>query len=257
MSVPYRMITEQTRDEKFHEIIFKYYEDFKKFMRVDTLPKFTIQPITKPRGTAVAFITNPTEANQQYTFNMNKMTAVVLGQRAIPTIYHEFVHIYDDVYFLLGVPNRKYYLTTYTEFHATFVQVMVATGYSSYYNDKKISVRNRVMNGMHNCSIEEYFNEEYQYNKTSLSVDTLNIKESFRYLYMLMVYYIAKIYFTQNYITENTTNLFSLKPFIKIFGDRVLSLKELLFDNDTSNEHLLEITKIQNEIILEFEKHYC
>ena len=111
-----------------------------------------------------------------------------MGQGSLSGIYHEFTHIYDDIHLLLGYPKRRISIIPYTEFHTTIVQMMIATGYTSYYSDKTISLNNKIVDGVHNCKLEEYFDRELQYNKTKLSVDTANIGKSFNYLYMLLLY---------------------------------------------------------------------
>lgn len=256
MWMPYKMITMQTTNEKFDSILSGYYEDFKRFMQFDNLPKYITRPITKPVDTTVFSVTMPEDNNSPYIFNINKELYIAMGQGSLPLIYHEFTHIYDDIHFLLNYPKRRISIIPYTEFHATLVQMMIATGYTSYYNDKKISLNSKIVDGVHNCKLEEYFKDELEYNQTKLSVDKTNLKKSFNYLYMLLLYYIAKMYFAENYIKEDSSKLFSLNPFIDIFGDKVVVLQQLLFKNNTEDEHVLYTAKVQDDIIQEFDSKY-
>ena len=64
------------------------------------------------------------------------------------------------------------------------------------------------------------------------------------------------MYFAQKYVNEDSGEMFSLNPFIDIFGDKVISLQKLLFDNNTSDEHLLYTAKVQNDIMQEFGTRY-
>lgn len=256
MWMPYKTVTTQTRNEKFDDILSGYYEDFKKFMQLDNLPRYITRPITNPVDSTVFSVTMPKDDVASYIFNINKERYIRMGQGSLSGIYHEFTHIYDDIHFLLGYPKRRISIIPYTEFHATIVQMMIATGYTSYYNDKKISLNNKIVDGVHNCKLEAYFDRELQYNQTKLSVDTANVGKSFNYLYMLLLYHIGKMYFAQKYIKEDCSNVFSLQPFIDIFGDKIVVLQKLLFENNTSNEHLLYEAQIQNDIMQEFGMKY-
>lgn len=256
MWIPYKMITAQTRDEKFHDILAGYYEDFKRFIQFDNLPKYITRPIINPIDTTVFSVTMPKDDVTPYIFNINKERYIRMGQGSLSGIYHEFTHIYDDIHFLLGYPKRRISIIPYTEFHATIVQMMIATGYTSYYSDKTISLNNKIVDGMHNCKLKEYLDRELQYNRTKLSVDYSNLKESFNYLYMLLIYHIGKMYFTQKYVKEDCSHLFSLEPFANIFGDKVWILKELLLKNNSSDEHMLYLSKVQNDIMQEFGVRY-
>ena len=256
MWLPYKMITIQTRDEKFEHILAGYYEDFKKFMHIKELPQYITKPITNPIDTTALSVTMPKDDNSPYIFNINKERYIGMGQGVLSGIYHEFAHIYDDIHVLLGYPKRRINIIPYTEFHATIIQMLVATGYTSYHSDKKICLNDKVVDGVHNCKLEEYFIRELQYNKTKLSVDTDNLVKSFNCLYMLLLYHIGKMYFAQKYVNEDSYELFSLNPFMDIFGDKVITLQKLLFENNTSDEHLLYTAKVQNDIIQEFGARY-
>lgn len=256
MWMTYKIITIHTRNEKFNYILSGYYGDFKKFMQFDNLPKYITRPITDPTDTTVFSVTVPKDDITPYIFNINKERYIAMGQGALSIIYHEFTHIYDGICFLIGYPKRRISIIPYTEFHATIVQMMIATGYTSYYNDKKISLTDKIVDGVHNCKLEEYFKYELEYNQTKLSVDTTNVGKSFNYLYMLLLYHIGKMYFAQKYIEEDCSNLFSLQPFIDIFGNKVVILQKLLFENNTENEHLLYEAKVQNDIMQEFGMRY-
>ena len=253
---PYKMITIQTSDEKFEQILAGYYENFKKFMHVKELPQYVTKPIINPVDTTVLSVDMPKDDDSPYIFNISKELYRVMGHGVLSGIYHEFAHIYDDANILLGYPNRRISIIPYTEFHATVVQMLVATGYTSYHSDRKISLSSKVVDGIYNCKLEEYFIREFEYNKTKLFVDTENLKKSFNYLYMLLLYHIGKMYFAQKYVNEDSGEMFSLNPFIDIFGDKVISLQKLLFDNNTSDEHLLYTAKVQNDIMQEFGTRY-
>lgn len=254
--MPYKTITTQTRNEKFNNILDGYYEDFKKFMQFNNLPKYITKPIIDPTDTTVFSVTMPKDNATPYIFNINKERYIAMGQGSLSGIYHEFTHIYDNIHFLLDYPKRRISIIPYTEFHATIVQMMIATGYTSHYSDKTISLNNKIVDGVHNCKLEEYFDRELQYNQSKLSVDTANVGRSFNYLYMLLLYHIGKMYFAQKYIKEDCSNLFSLQPFIDIFGNKIVVLQKLLFENNTSDEHLLLEAQVQNDIMQEFGMRY-
>ena len=134
--------------------------------------------------------------------------------------------------------------------------MMVATGYTSYFSDKKISLNNKIADGIHNLKLKEYFDKELQYNRTNLSVDITDVGKSFNYLYTLLLYHIGKMYFAQKYVKEDCSDLFSLQPFSDIFGNNVIILQKLLFENITTDEHLLLEAKAQNDIMQEFGMRY-
>lgn len=256
MWMPYKMITTQTSNDKFENIISSYYNDFEKFMQVKDLPRYVVKSITNPTDTTALSVTMPQDNTNPYILNANKERYIAMGQGTLSGIYHEFTHIYDDVNLLLDYPRRRIAVIPHTEFHATIVQMMIATGYTSYYSDKIISLNNKIVDGVYSCKLDEYFNRELQYNKTKLSIDYTDPKKSFNYLYMLLIYHIGKMYFSQKYVKEDCSHLFSLEPFVNIFGNRVWALKDLLFKNNTSDEQMLYLSKIQNDIMQEFGMRY-
>jgi hypothetical protein len=148
---------------------------------------------------------------------------------------------------------EKFGLITYTEFHATIVQSMVASGYTTYYKDKKTASNGKFVDMFDNCTIAEYFEKLNNINR-KISVDTANIKTSFKSDYYQMLYYFGRMYFAEKYVTDKVP--ISLDVFLSIFGKNIIILKDLLFRNDNSNSMLLLLGKIQEQIIQEFDKKY-
>ena len=66
MAVPHRPITLLTSDKEFNDVIFEYYDDFKKFMKYSNLPDFEINYITNPTDTSAASVDLPKDKSQPY-----------------------------------------------------------------------------------------------------------------------------------------------------------------------------------------------
>lgn len=246
MSVPYRMIDIKTSDEAFKSIIMKYFDDFKKFMKAPDLQCLPINLVDKFDGLTCAHVKNG-------ILEVSKMYFIALKQGAVPVLYHEFTHVYDDSIINPNNKLEKLGLLTYTEFHATVVQSMVASGYTSYYKDKKIASNGKFVDIVDNCTIDEYFTKLNNINQTS-SIDTTNVKSSFRNVYYQMLYYFGRMYFAEKYVSDKVPA--SLDVFLSIFGENIIILKELLFRNDNSNSMLLRLGKTQEQIIRYFDNKY-
>ena len=246
MSVPYRMIDIKTSDEAFKSIIIKYFDDFKKFMKTPDLQCLPINLVDKFDDLTCAHVKNG-------ILEVSKMYFIALKQGAVPVLYHEFTHVYDDSIINPNNKLEKLGLLTYTEFHATVVQSMVASGYTSYYKEKKIASNGKFVDMVDNCTIDEYFTKLNNINQT-LSIDTTNVKSSFWNVYYQMLYYFGRMYFAEKYVSDKVSA--SLDVFLSIFGENIIILKELLFRNDNSNSMLLRLGKTQEQIIRDFDNKY-
>lgn len=246
MSVPYRMIDIKTSDEAFKSIIIKYFDDFKKFMKAPDLQCLPINLVDKFDDLTCAHVKNG-------ILEVSKMYFIALRQGAVPVLYHEFTHVYDDSIINPNNKLEKLGLLTYTEFHATVVQSMVASGYTSYYKDKKIASNGKFVDMVDNCTIDEYFTKLNNINQT-LSIDTTNVKSSFWNVYYQMLYYFGRMYFAEKYVSNKVPA--SLDVFLSIFGENIIILKELLFRNDNSNSMLLRLGKTQEQTIRDFDNKY-
>lgn len=243
MSVPYRMIDIKTSDEAFKSIVIKYFDDFKKFMKAPDLQCLPINLVDKFDDLTCAHVKNG-------ILEVSKMYFIALKQGAVPVLYHEFTHVYDDTMIIPSNDLEKFGLLTYTEFHATIVQSMVASGYTSYYKDKKVASNGKFIDMFDNCTIAEYFEKLNNINQ-NISVDTTNIKTSFKSAYYQMLYYLGRMYFVEKYVSDKVPA--SLDVFLSIFGENIIILKDLLFRNDNSNSMLLRLGKIQEQIIQKFD----
>lgn len=254
MSVPYQKIKFNIPDINFKLLIHKYFNDYKTFMNISCLPTPTIEIVNKFAGTTVAQTRFP--ANKTPILQVDKNNSILFQQGTMSVLYHEFTHIYDDYVCDFKVDRRGFHLTPYTEFHATIVQMMVGMGYDSYFDNKKVSMFDSIHDGNKNTTFDQYIQQDTAYNTTYLTVDKNDLRKSFSYLYHLLLYYIGKHYFAQNYILENTTQLFDYSLFVKIFSENILILRDLLFKNNHSDNHLLQIAKTQNTIIQDFDLKY-
>lgn len=255
MAVLHRPITLSTSDKEFDDVIFEYYDDFKKFMKYNNLPDFKINYITIPTDTSVAYVDLPKDSKQPYVLNVRKDLLSIMGRKAIPALYHEFTHIYDNEVCKYNLPHRKMYLMAYMEFHATIIQMMVATGYDYFDSNSKISLQSIIADGSRECTCKEYFEFETS-NAKSLKVDTLDIKTSVNNLYNAFLYYVGKMYFAQQHIKEDTSGLFSLEPFINMFGEYTTMLKMALFENKTTEQHFFIEGEFQSKMIDYFVNKY-
>lgn len=246
MSVPYRMIDTKTSNEAFKSVIVKYFNDFKKFIKVPNLQCPPINLVDKFDDLTCAHVKNG-------VLEVSKMYFIALGQGAVPVLYHEFTHIYDDS---IINPNNKLErlgLLAYTEFHAAVVQSMVASGYTSYYKDKKITSNSKFVDMLDNCTVEEYFIKLNRMNQ-NLSVEAINVKSSFWNIYYQMLYYFGRMYFVEKYMVDDVP--ISLDVFLSIFSKNIIVLKDLLFKNDNCDSMLLQLGKVQEQITQEFDRKY-
>ena len=143
----------------------------------------------------------------------------------------------------------------YMEFHATVIQMMVATGYDYFDSNNKISLQSIIADEARECTCKEYFESENS-NVKSLKVDTLDIKTSVNNLYNAFLYYVGKVYFAQKYINEDTSGLFFLDPFINMFGEYTIMLKMALFENKTTEQHFFIEGEFQSKMIDHFINKY-
>lgn len=119
--------------------------------------------------------------------------------------------------------------------------------------DKQIVSESKFVDMFDNYTIVEYFTKLNDINQ-KLSIDTTSIKSSFKSVYYQMLYSFGRMYFANKYVADEVS--ISLEPFIRIFDEKVIQLQELLFTNNNSNETLLRLGNIQDQIIQEFDRKY-
>ena len=247
MAVPYRMIDIKTSDDAFKSIIVKYFDDFKKFIKSPHLQCPPINLVEKFDDLTCAHVKNG-------VLEVSKLYFIALKQGAVSVLYHEFTHVHDDSVIKPTNDLEKFGLLTYTEFHATVIQSLIASGDTSCYKDKKVHPNSKFVDMVDNCTVLEYFEKLNNVNQ-KLQVDTSNIKSSFKSIYYQMLYYFGRIYFIENYLSDVVPT--TLNPFIEIFGDNIIDLKNLLFTNDASSKTLTVLGSIQDQIIQEFDNRYA
>ena len=118
------------------------YDNYKKFIEDYSLPKIKIIPkdLDLNFGTTIASFWSEDLYKGKYNIEINTRLFNELDDRCLnSSLYHEFTHLYDSIQFKENdFPTFSATMTAYSEPHATYVELLSATGSTSINNINEV-----------------------------------------------------------------------------------------------------------------------
>lgn len=207
-----------------------------KFMEIDNIPFFDVKTF-KNNNSAQAFVSyskdNAPILNLKYDF------IPMLKDNAIPVIYHELTHIFDNDTLLpeLDLKTKIPFIKMYSEYHAIQVQMKSAVHFEKYSDNKKITLDDKTYDWFKNKTVQEdiiFKTRDF----VATVKDILNKKQT-GYIFDLLLhctYYLSMCNFWEN----NCKN--------DIFGLTRMDIPETLFGSEFSMySHMLSKIEDRND----------
>lgn len=232
------------------------YNEYKKFINCDLLPDYELHPfnflinknniIENSMSAKVEFKNNtPILSIEENIFKIKPQTAEAI-------LFHEFTHIWDETTYLqnLSYEERKFILHSYTEYHATYIQMMRACNFNNIKDDKKLDENVTVYDDNKPQNIINYIKSlENDYLDTVRNI----IFKDFQPIDTLMLiiyglYLQSKIDFFENYCSFNINQLINTQVAIDLFGDNFNKLIELI--RNPCQDNTVEWFEKQNNLRL-------
>lgn len=225
------------------QAIYKLYDEYKIFINCPDMPKFDVRlyKITSTEG-AQAYVSLSDNSDTPYVLNICIDLLIKTSYKMVPTLYHEFTHIYDLEHYGLDIEleKRASYIDMFTEFHATTVQLRKACGFSSNDTTKKLSLNDKITDISPKIkTIEDYIQAKNV--ALAQSIDGFNQNPSQNTLDKAIdytVYVIANKHFINTYMGENTFNMRDFLPAINLFGNELAAIDLFLSTEINTDEAL-------------------
>ena len=206
---------------------------YKQFMGIQYMPKVDVKfQRIKTMGATFAYTdaSNPTDIIINYDLLLSH------PENALPRMYHEFTHVLDDYTFLkTNAVDTNSGLKIYSEFHATLIELMAATGFVNQNTAQHLTVSSEIITPTKRATIEYYYisemiNARRAINKSSFPLE----RERFTQLKTYAYYYMAKIYFLKQYVENYNKAMYNLNIFSDILGDEITSMYKILVTSPPS-----------------------
>lgn len=237
--------------------IFKIYEEYKNFIEQWDLPAINIDFFELNDSKTAAYISLPKKDSDVYTLNVGKDMLILLQDTVIPILYHEFTHVYDDVKLLSNRSKtaKRQLLDIYTEFHAEYISMQIATGFSSHNENKTLSINDAILNYFTN-NIKDYLKRDINnYTNEFTNYQCNHTPKDYNYVKYHAIYHITKMIFSQKYIKETTDQYFSVDLFGNILGDEINILATLLIQNELDEIFFITTLKLQEMMVCKFHRN--
>lgn len=169
--------------------IKEYESNFKKFMGIDTFPKYTLY--TKEVSLFVADAQGyDSVASTHYDVQRNSHTLTVSTNLTLCEylMFHEFTHMLDSELYVNNDKIRYLGISGFTEYHASQIELMAMLGVKSI-NDKPSFSMNMIVHTISgNKSVKQYVSEKQQhaielFSRADFPSGIETLKSSFGILY--------------------------------------------------------------------------
>lgn len=128
----------------------QWYDEFKKFISATNLPSYRLDFYSSKYHCTLSCIHPEDPIHDIHVISVNELLLATHGESAKPIAFHEFTHIYDSAYFykLFGNQEHRNIITPYSEYHASQIQTMCALCMESIFDDKPLTLHDRVQEGL-------------------------------------------------------------------------------------------------------------
>ena len=207
---------------------------YKQFMGITYMPKINIEfQRAKTMGTVFGYIAEPKSTN----IIINCDLLLAYPENVLSRIYHEFTHVLDDyTFFKANTINNKGGLKIYSEFHATLIELMAATGFVNQKSAKQLTTNSEIIAPTKRTTIEAYYASEMTSAQRTINKCSVPLEqEKFTRLKNYAYYYMAKIYFLKKYVKNYNKEMYSLNIYSDVLGDEITSMYKILTTTSPSD----------------------
>ena len=143
----------------------QYEEEYKAFMGINEFPEYKLE-LFKLDINDINESGYGAPAQSKYNFNTGEHILRVCTDLEVMKyiVFHEFTHILDSEMYVNGNANAYAYLTGYTEYHASQVELMLLLGANSInVDDFAFSIEEKIKTITGEKSVKDYLYERHQF----------------------------------------------------------------------------------------------
>lgn len=216
---------------QIRHLVEKYEKEYIDFMKIENFPKYNLElfEIKMDEVDATGF---GAPAQAKYNPKTNEHTLRICANLKLNKhiVFHEFTHILDTEMYANKNSIRYMYLSGYTEYHASQVELMVLLGIDSIQSNFSFSLNSIINTFPFEMSVKEYLYAKHQFvvdmmSRMDFPANLETLKSTLGVLYNYWgLRSICKMY-AQNYIeqVDNTA-------IIKILPLQLFTVMNVLMD---------------------------
>lgn len=195
-----------------NDIIYKYFDEFKKEQKCEKLPKFSIDQ--NDNGDSFGRFDFNELQNKQYILHLNCKLGNYPDQFIKSILWHEFTHFYDycELKNKLNSDDLLTYMTSDSEYHAAQNELMCQIKYSLincrkvtlYYKNEEYTLKDYMISTLSNLTaIANADRNKYQdYTEEQLLRECISAQK-------FLFYYLGKLKIAQEFSQEEIIDLLS------------------------------------------------
>lgn|GEM_PF-279297 len=154
-----------TRENQIKSLIECYEKEYKEFMGIEKFPEYELELYKEQIGKVCSYGFG-TLAEAKYNPKTDKHLLRICISYEINkyVIFHEFTHILDAEMYAKKDSNKYLYVTGYTEYHASQVELMALLGVKKVFPNEFTFSINSVIDVYPNaCTIKNYLLSKHQF----------------------------------------------------------------------------------------------
>jgi len=275
-------ITEIQNDENSEETrnqILDVFERYKDFVNCHDLPmpNIDLQTMTERKSRYKNGFSNPAgllwpkDSSNVCTLHTFNGLFTEFERIAEVIIAHELTHAYHWHKFspLFEIENTTQYLSNYSEFHASYIQLLNGANFQSATTEEKISLSDKIYALLtdHFDSIElsGYLGASKRSLKPNIDFSfgifghkgiTNGFQLLFDSLFRSAMNHFSLIYFLEKHCTDDFSALIGATAYTDIFGSDILEYVELIKSDTITKDTLLQAKALETSIKDKFISKY-
>lgn len=237
-----------------NDIIYKYFDEFKKEQKCEKLPKFSIDQ--NDNGDSFGRFDFNELQNKQYILHLNCKLGNYPDQFIKSILWHEFTHFYDycELKNKLNSDDLLTYMTSDSEYHAAQNELMCQIKYSLincrkvtlYYKNEEYTLEDYMISTLSNLTaIANADRNKYQdYTEEQLLRECISAQK-------FLFYYLGKLKIAQEFSQDEIIDL--LPNINSVFQSNFNTIKTVL---DLTLSDIEKGTKTMKSVLKGFERDF-
>lgn len=237
-----------------NDIIYKYFDEFKKEQKCEKLPKFSIDQ--NDNGDSFGRFDFNELQNKQYILHLNCKLGNYPDQFIKSILWHEFTHFYDycELKNKLNSDDLLTYMTSDSEYHAAQNELMCQIKYSLincrkvtlYYKNEEYTLKDYMISTLSNLTaIANADRNKYQdYTEEQLLRECISAQK-------FLFYYLGKLKIAQEFSQDEIIDL--LPNINSVFQSNFNTIKTVL---DLTLSDIEKGTKTMKSVLKGFERDF-
>lgn len=237
-----------------NDIIYKYFDEFKKEQKCEDLPNFSID--TNDRDNSFGRFDFNELQNKQYILHLNCELGNYPEQFVKSILWHEFTHFYDycELENKLVADDLLTYMTSHSEYHAAQNELMCQIKYSLincrkvtlYYKNEEYTLKDYMISTLSNLTaIANADRNKYQdYTEEQLLRECISAQK-------FLFYYLGKLKIAQEFSQDEIIDL--LPNINSVFQSNFNTIKIVL---DLTLSDIEKGTKTMKSVLKGFERDF-